>query len=240
MAQEIKAAATELELIAEAIRNPEKFDKDKFDTIMRWRERERDLALLGAFNNALHAAQAKMIPVAADLVNPQTQSKYASYFTLDKAIRPHYIEAGLSISYDTGVSPLENHVRTLAYVSHGAYTKQFHCDMPIVTTGVKGSTMMTLTHATASAHTYGKRYLLADIFNLAIDRDDDGNAAGNQPITDDQVKGLEKLIAEIGGKKAAALQKGWAKYFKIKNIGELPAVRYDAAVAALEAKRGKV
>jgi hypothetical protein len=41
---------------------------------------------------------------------------------------------------------------------------------------------MTRTHATGSALTYGKRYLLIAMFNLSIadDADDDGNAAGGR------------------------------------------------------------
>lgn len=37
---------------------------------------------------------------------------------------------------------------------------------------------MTKTHAMGSGVSYGMRYLLRMIFNLAIDQDDDGNAAG--------------------------------------------------------------
>jgi hypothetical protein len=40
---------------------------------------------------------------------------------------------------------------------------------------------MNLTHATSSAYSYGRRYLLIGAFNLAIDDDDDdGNAAGRR------------------------------------------------------------
>jgi hypothetical protein len=39
---------------------------------------------------------------------------------------------------------------------------------------------MTRTHATGSAFSYGKRYLLIGMFNLAIGDDDDGNAAGRR------------------------------------------------------------
>src|SRR5262245_41093248 len=44
-----------------------------------------------------------------------------------------------------------------------------------------GGDVMSRTHATASACSYGMRYLATMIFNLSIDRDDDGNAAGGKP-----------------------------------------------------------
>jgi hypothetical protein len=39
---------------------------------------------------------------------------------------------------------------------------------------------MSRTHAAASAISYGMRYLMVMVFCLAIDRDDDGNAAGKR------------------------------------------------------------
>src|SRR5262245_59359649 len=44
-----------------------------------------------------------------------------------------------------------------------------------------GGDVMSRTHATASVISYGMRYLAVMIFNLSIDRDDDGNAAGGKP-----------------------------------------------------------
>jgi hypothetical protein len=52
--------------------------------------------------------------------------------------------------------------------------------MPIDTKGARGGDVMTRTHATGSAYTYGKRYLLIGMFNLSIDDDDDGNSAGRR------------------------------------------------------------
>jgi hypothetical protein len=52
--------------------------------------------------------------------------------------------------------------------------------MPIDTKGARGGDVMTRTHATGSAYTYGKRYLLIGMFNLAIGDDDDGNTAGRR------------------------------------------------------------
>jgi hypothetical protein len=50
--------------------------------------------------------------------------------------------------------------------------------MPVDGKGARGGDVMTKTHAMGSGVSYGMRYLLRMIFNLAIDYDDDGNAAG--------------------------------------------------------------
>jgi hypothetical protein len=59
-------------------------------------------------------------------------------------------------------------------------TRRYQIDMPIDTKGARGGDVMTRTHATGSAFSYGKRYLLIGMFNLAIGDDDDGNAAGRR------------------------------------------------------------
>jgi hypothetical protein len=60
------------------------------------------------------------------------------------------------------------------------FSRRYQIDMPIDTKGARGGDVMTRTHATGSAYTYGKRYLLIGMFNLAIDDDDDGNVAGRR------------------------------------------------------------
>jgi hypothetical protein len=57
--------------------------------------------------------------------------------------------------------------------------------MPADGKGARGNDVMTKTHATGAAITYGKRYLLGMIFNLAVTRDDDGNGAGNGDWVDE-------------------------------------------------------
>lgn len=57
---------------------------------------------------------------------------------------------------------------------------------------------MTKTHAVGSGKTYAKRYLLKDIFNVAVgEDDDDGNSAGNG-------QGPEKTMLEQWTEKVKA------------------------------------
>lgn len=132
------------------------------------------------FNDALNRAQAEITRIAPDLQNPQTSSKYASYAALDKVIRPVYIREGLNLSFDTDDSPKPEHVRVLCYVSRGRHTRTYKTDMPCDGKGAKGGDVMTKTHATAGAASYGMRYLLKMIFNVAIGEADKD---GNSPVT---------------------------------------------------------
>src|SRR5262245_10882399 len=105
----------------------------------------------------------------------------------------------------------------------------------------KGGDAMSRTHATASALSYGMRYLLWLIFNIAVgEGDDDGNKAGVQRRTEqstisaEQQAQLRKLVAE-----AKADTTRFCKYLKVARLDDLPAGRFRAAVAALEAKKAK-
>lgn len=139
--------------------------------------------LKAAFDNALSRAQAKIRRIGVDSSNPQTHSKYASYAKLDGAIRPAYSDEGLSLSFDTGVATRPESLTVYCDVNLNGYTKRYSVEMPADGKGAKGNDVMTRTHATGSAISYGKRYLLNMIFNLAIgETDDDGNAAGSAQV----------------------------------------------------------
>jgi hypothetical protein len=135
-----------------------------------------------AFNGALARVQANARRIRANAENPQTRSKYANFAALDSVMRPLYVAEGLSLSFDTADVDKPDTVRVVCDVSLGGYTRRYHIDMPADGKGAKGNDVMTKTHATGSAISYGKRYLLLMIFNLAVgENDDDGNAAGGNP-----------------------------------------------------------
>src|SRR5258708_30880683 len=122
----------------------------------------------------MNGAQAELGPVAADASNPQTKSRYASYPALDRAIRPIYAKHGFSLSFDTGEDAAPDHVRVVCYVAHRTgHKRSYHVDMPADVKGAKGGDVMTKTHATGAAMSYGQRYLLKLIFNIAVGEDRD-------------------------------------------------------------------
>jgi hypothetical protein len=119
-----------------------------------------------------------MSTIATNANNPQTKSRYATFARLDGAIRPIYTGHGFGISFNTEPMGEPNMIRVVGMLSNGMVQRRFQVDMPIVTQGLRGQDMMTRTHATISAISYGKRALEILMFNLAIGDDDDGNRAG--------------------------------------------------------------
>lgn len=186
-----------------------------------------------AFNEAMAQAQREMTSIARDSFNPQTRSKYASYHAIDKALRPIRTKQGIGVSFDEGDNAPEGHVRVLAFITKGRHTRTHHYDSPIVTKGLKGNDMMTLTHGRASAVMYARRYLMGMVFDLSTGEDNDGNDAGGaaDTITQTQADTLRELI-EANGKDRAAFLK-WAK---VERIEDIAAAAYDSCVTAANYK----
>lgn len=132
-----------------------------------------------AFNEAMNAAQTEMGRIKADAKNPETHSKYATYAALDKELRPIYTKHGFALSFGTQPNPeqaLFQHV--VCDVTKGGHTKRYGMIVPADGKGPKGGDVMTKTHAAGAAMSYGMRYLLKSIFNVAIGEDDDDGNSG--------------------------------------------------------------
>lgn len=207
--------ASLLDVIARAASDPN-VDIDKMERLIAMQERiqARDAEL--AFNNAMNAAQAEMRPIAANASNPQTRSRYATFDKLDRVLRPIYTAHGFSLSFDEGESPKPEHVRVLCYVAHiGGHTRTYHRDMPADGKGAKGGDVMTKTHAAGAAGSYGARYLLKGIWNVAVgDEDEDGNEPRqrNAPklVSDADAVLIGQYCQALGGDTLGAMLKAYS------------------------------
>jgi hypothetical protein len=178
-------------------------DVNKLEKLMELHERALARNAKEQFNAAMSAAQKRMRPIAADANNPQTRSQYASYHAIDKALRPIYTDNGFALSFGTDESPLAEHVRVLCYVSHAAgHERTYHVDMPADGKGAKGGDVMTKTHAAGAAMSYGMRYLLKLIFNVAVGEDD---TDGNTPALKPAPAGFDQWLADL----EATADTGW-------------------------------
>lgn len=154
------------------------FDVDKLERLVAMQEASEQRQADHQFNEALSKAEAEMSTISTNADNPQTKSRYATFARLDGEIRPIYTSHGFGIQFNTEPMGEPNMIRVVGMLSNGMTQRRFQVDMPIVTQGIRGADMMTRTHATMSAISYGKRGLLVMMFNLAIGDDDDGNRAG--------------------------------------------------------------
>lgn len=219
-----------IQMIERVALNPN-VDIDKMERLLQMQERVLDRNEKQAFNEAMSSAQADMRPIAVDSVNPQTRSKYASYAALDRAMRPIYTKHGFALSFNTEGGAPEQCVRVICLVSHkDGHERKYQIDMPADGKGAKGGDVMSKTHATGSGMTYGQRYLLKLIFNIAVSADDDGNGGREtgELLSQTQIGNLLALIKSTG-----ANEQKFCAYMKVAGLNTMFAAQFDAAVAAL-------
>lgn len=229
-----------LEMIERVAANPTA-GVEMLERMLAMKERVEKRQAEQAFNAAMSAVQAAVSRIAADSNNPQTKSKYASYAALDRTLRPLYTAHGFAVSFDSGDGAPEGQVRVLCYLSHrDGHTRTYHADIAADGKGAKGGDVMTKTHAIGSAFTYGQRYLLKLMFNVAIgEDDDDGNAAGGgELLSEEQIKMVRAAIVEVDANEALFLT--WlrkAVRTDAETLADFPASAYAVAIDALSKKR---
>lgn len=154
-------------------------DADSLGKLLDMQERVLDRQASQAYSQSMVDVQSKMPVIEKNCENKHTRSKYADMSQIIKQITPVYTEAGFALSFAEGVPAMEGEIRVTCDVMHiQGHSKHYFVDMPLGVSGIDGNKMMTETHGTGSAFTYGQRYLTKLIFNLNTGDDDDGNSAG--------------------------------------------------------------
>lgn len=227
-------SAAIISMIERAARDPS-VDVEKLKELIAIKREFMAIETEQAFNASMALAQSEMRRVETDSNNPQTKSKYASYAALDRALRPIYTKHGFSLSFNTEPGAPAGEVRFVCFASAHGHTRKYQADLPADGKGAKGGDVMTKMHAVGSAMTYGQRYLLKMIFNVAIGKDDDGNAAGGgqeipviTPEQDDEIKRLINARSDP----AAALDK-FLRVMRVESTADVPASDYERAVFLL-------
>jgi hypothetical protein len=185
---------------------------------------------------AMAICQAEMPSAFRDKTNSHTGSKYATYESLNDAIKPIYSRHGFSLSFTEEPSQRDGYIRLVCNVRHsGGHTEKHVGDFPLDDAGAKGAVNKTRIQATGSTYSYAKRYLVKNIFNVAeTDEDNDGNRVAG-PVNEDELSKLLGLLKEKG--MAIARFLSWvceAGKVEITRIEETPAVLFEKAVAMLK------
>jgi hypothetical protein len=209
-----------LDIIERLSSNPN-VDVEKIQRIIDMQKQLTDREAQHAFNYAMVRAQKNMPIVAKKEKNTQTNSKYAGYDEILKQCQPIYTAEGFSVTFYQGHATAENPLdkdsnRIMADIMHEAgHTKTVYVDIPVETTGIKGNSNMTKTHATGSSIQYGRGYLMRMIFNIPTGDDDDGNKAGGiiKYISDKQKSSIVDMFNSL---ELTAIQK--ANFFKLVSV----------------------
>lgn len=148
------------------------------------------------FNAALQRIQRDMQSIPKSGWNPDTQSKFPTAEDIDKGLRQFIDREGMTLNFEPGDSASPDEVMIVGVLALGAYSRRYPLPMPADGKGPKGGGVMSRTHATGSAITYGKRYLKNLIFDLRFkEKDDDGNAAGLTVAQNNLVSDISKAAS---------------------------------------------
>lgn len=158
-------------------------DADSLEKLLNMQERILDRQAEQAYSISMMNVQNTMPTIEKNKDNSQTNSKYANLEIIIKTITPIYTAEGISLSFGTEQSPFEQCVRVTCDVMHReGHSKHYFYDSPFDMYGIKGNQNKTAAHGSASAISYGRRYLTAMIFNLNTGDDDDGQQAGQSEM----------------------------------------------------------
>lgn len=170
---------TAMDLLSIALHNNAAIDVIERMAALQREERAQESEI--DFNDALNRIQEKIKRIAPDLENPQKHSKYASYAAIDRVIRPIYSAEGMSLSFTHADCPKPDHIRVICRCALRGHKELYQVDWPVDTKGPKGEPVMTATQATGASDSYAKRYLVKDIFNIAIgELDTDGEVTNGE------------------------------------------------------------
>jgi hypothetical protein len=168
--------------------------KDMMDLQERWEAGEAKKVYSREFANT----QLEIETVVKTKKNTQTHSNYADLSDIIESSKPIYTKHGFAIIFSEGDTAKDNHVRIIADVLHEIGHKEtYHYDVPLDGAGLKGNANMIPIHGKASSVSYGRRYLMCMIWNIATGDDNDGNnQAPVQRLTDVQQAMLCKKIQD--------------------------------------------
>lgn len=172
---------------------------------------------------ALAKAQAEMRNAKLNKVNPHFKSRYADLAEIRDTVTPALTAQGIAVVH--GMDTAENGIAVVTRLIH-ASGQWVESRFPVAYD--KPQTM-------GSAITYGRRYNLSAIVNIAADDDDDANAANDKPV-----HAKPEVMPSVNGTPGASKASSRAAYEKmissIRNAATLKALQswYEANVADID------
>lgn len=155
----------------------------------QWEREERQAKI--EFDEALNRCQKSIGRIAPNQSRNDTRSFWADYAQLDRAVRPIYTAEGFSIAFSEVQSITPGKVRIQAELSRSGVSKFYFSEITPTTIGPKGGAMATATDADAIAQSRAKRYIMLDIFNIAVGIDQEEKMGIPKPITEEQSARLQ-------------------------------------------------
>lgn len=231
-----------LELIREVTVNTD-MSAEKLKILVDMRLLLEDREAEKEFKSAMLAAQKEVKALKWDKINPEKNSRYASYPKIEEMLCPIREKHGFVQSFDSEPSDASDQMIFCCDVTHEAgFTKRYRLPMSTSGLGAKGGGVMSGAQAIGNGVSYGMRNIQKMIWNIPmlVDKDDkDGNPPPAKTITASQVADLRAMADEATkeGETGADVVKAFIDYMKIDKLENLPAAMYKSAVTAFTKRK---
>lgn len=198
-------------------------DIAKLEKMIELQERILDRNAKGAFASAMAAMQSEMPEVAER--GKAHNTKYATFEDINAAVRPVLEKYGFAVTFR--IKQTDVSIKVTAVLSHReGHSEETDIVLPSDASGSKNAVQ-----AVGSSVSYGKRYTMSALLNIAT-RGEDDDAAGAvavKKVTEFQARAIRERVA-----KAPAHVKAWMKdnYFSADRV---PSDDYNWLIEHLDA-----
>lgn len=225
-----------ISMIERAARDPS-VDLDKMERLFAMKERMEDRRSSAAFNEAMAAAQAEIVPVAKNRKNEHTGARYADLHAIADVALPIVHKHGFGLSFSQAASAVPGCIGVVCRVTHaGGHSETYQFDIPTDSAGAQGKVNKTATQALGSTLTYGRRYAVVNVFNIAI-TDSDGNSSAQStstPVTEQEFSEFRKALAAKRVAEGAVCE-----MFSVESLEDLTRKQFGDAVKRLEKTKAR-
>lgn len=152
--------------------------------------------------------------------------RYAKLEDIDKVIRPMLEKEGFAFSFGSQSQDGKLFEITATLSHREGHSKEYRIQLPIDTHKSRNDVQ-----AVGSTLSYAKRMLIKMALNIIEKGEDDDGKGG--VISEEQVKDLASLIAEVG----KVDMPRFLKFMGVEKLEDIAASDYQRAIVALEQKR---
>lgn len=220
--------------------NPD-FDVAKLEKLMELQERVANQQSVIAFNQDFATMQSELPSVARS--KKGQNSKYATLEDIITSTRSILQKYGFATSFETdtqlGANKDDNFVRVTAVLIHRlGHSTSTSLLVPFDFSGNKGSNYA---QAMGSAVSYGKRYALCALLNIATHDDDDGMASSqDNKVTTAQKKHLQNLYDRLSDDIKLIIDGNLINAFGSAKLSNIPLNQYQSVLMDLQNYQGAV
>jgi len=215
-------AGSMMQVISNAAANPA-VDVVKMEKLLDMQERIINKESEMKFNTAVAEMQNSLPTISKNgqiVVNNVIRSTYATFDDILTTVKPVMKEYGLAMTFKIDTSA--DAIKVTGILMHReGHREETTMTLPLDNSGSKNSVQ-----AMGSSISYGKRYIVCAMLNLATGDDNDGNS---EPISTDQVMTLAKKLNDLPG-----IEKQVLMHAGVDAIHLIPASMFDMIISRLD------